>query len=186
MIKHVLVLFFVVFSSTVQAQFIKEKTLNVQAGYGITVPDESVAIIRNGGVFAQADLVLKVKSWFELRPYAGVLLTNSNGEDVNGFPTVEKAETKAFLLGGKARLRAPIPWVAPFVELGIGASVGKFETFTFFNDIDKSGVIAHFPVTIGLELGKQNNVDIAFIYYYQPSVKQVSGAIAVGVTFPLK
>ncbi|EPR72105.1 hypothetical protein ADIWIN_2944 [Winogradskyella psychrotolerans RS-3] len=133
----------------------------------------------------QGEFVLKVSSWFELRPYAGVIITNSNGEDLNNNPTDEIAESKAFLLGGKARLRAPIPWVAPYLELGIGTSIGKFQTFTYYDDIDKGGIIYHIPFAIGLELGKNNNVDVGFTYYFQPSVKQFVGAMAVGITIPL-
>ncbi|WP_405207489.1 hypothetical protein [Aquimarina sp. LLG6339-5] len=103
---------------------------------------------------------------------------------MNDNPTYEKAETKAFLLGGKARLRAPIPWVAPYAEIGIGTSIGKFETVTAFDNIDKSGVIYHIPFSFGLELGKNHNVDLGFAYYFQPSVAQYVGALTLGITFP--
>lgn len=83
-------------------------------------------------------------------------------------------------------MRAPIPYVAPYFEIGIGASIGKFETLTAFDDIDKSGIISHIPFAFGLELGKNNNVDLGFTYYFQPSVEQFAGAFAVGITFPLK
>jgi len=89
------------------------------------------------------------------------------------------------LLGGKVRLRSPILWVAPYFELGVGTSIGKFRTLTVFDNIDKTGIIYHIPVSIGLELGKSNNVDLAFVYYYQNTVQQVVGAFAVGLTFPL-
>lgn len=130
--------------------------------------------------------MLKIASWVELRPYAGLILTNSNGKDLNNNPTNEKAESKAFLLGGKARVRAPIPWVAPYFEIGIGTSIGKFETFTAFDAIDKSGIIYHVPISIGLELGRNNNFDLGFVYYLQPSVEQYVGAFAFGITIPLK
>jgi hypothetical protein len=113
-------------------------------------------------------------------------LTSSNGKDLNDNPTDEKAESKAFLLGGKARVRAPIPWVAPYIEIGIGTSIGKFETLTAFDNIDKSGLIYHIPISLGLELGRNNNVDLGFAYYLRPSVEQYTGAFAVGITFPLK
>ncbi|WP_218845062.1 hypothetical protein [Winogradskyella pacifica] len=141
--------------------------------------------VADRGLLLQGELVLKVRSWFELRPYAGMIITNSNGKDLNNNPTNEIAESKAFLLGGKARLRAPIPWVAPYLELGIGASIGKFETFTYYDYSDKGGIIYHIPIAFGLELGKNNNVDLGFTYYFQPSVKQFVGAMAVGITFPL-
>ena len=183
--KTFLLLIIVLTSNFVEAQFIKKKSINAQIGYGVSAPYNSIDNIADDGFFAQGELILKVASWFELRPYAGFILTNSNGKDLNDNPTNEKAETKAFLLGGKVRVRAPIPWVAPYVEIGIGTSIGKFETLTAFDNIDKSGIIYHIPFSIGLELGKNNNVDLGFTYYFQPSVEQYVGAIAVGITFPL-
>ena len=183
--KTLILLIMILTSNLVDAQFVKEKSINVQIGYGLSAPNNSVSEIVDDGFFAQGELVLKVTSWFELRPYAGLILTNSNGKDLNDNPTDEKAESKAFLLGGKARVRAPIPWVAPYIEIGIGTSIGKFETFTTFNNIDKSGIIYHIPFSLGLELGRNNNVDLGFTYYFQPSVEQYVGAFAVGITFPL-
>tara|TARA_R110000744_G_C19115509_1_gene535315 strand:- start:95 stop:658 length:564 start_codon:yes stop_codon:yes gene_type:complete len=185
--KKILILLIVVLTSNLAvAQFIKEKSINAQIGYGISVPNNSIDEIADRGFFAQGELVLKVTSWVEFRPYAGFILTSSNGKDLNNNPTDEKAESKAFLLGGKARVRAPIPWVAPYIEIGIGTSIGKFETFTAFDNIDKNGIIYHIPFSLGVELGKNNNVDLAFTYYFQPSVEQFVGAFAVGLTFPLK
>lgn len=168
-----------------QAQFIKEKSINAQIGYGISVPYNSVGNVADGGFFLQGELILKAASWVELRPYAGVIFTNSNGKDLNNNPTSEKAESKAFNLGGKARVRAPIPWVAPYLEGGIGVSLGKFETSTVFKYISRSGIIYHIPFSLGLELGRNNNVDLGLTYFYQPTVEQYSGAFAVGLTFPL-
>ena len=183
--KALILLIIVLTSNIVRAQFVKEKSINAQIGYGISVPYNSVGEIADSGFFLQGELVLKVASWFEFRPYAGMILTSSNGKDLNDNPTNEIVESKAFLLGGKARVRAPIPWVAPYVEIGIGTSIGKFETLTTYDNIDKSGIIYHIPFSIGLELGKNNNVDLGFTYYFQPSVEQFVGAFAVGVTFPL-
>ncbi|QLE00258.1 hypothetical protein HX109_01260 [Galbibacter sp. BG1] len=95
------------------------------------------------------------------------------------------AETKAFLLGGKARLRAPIPWVASYSEIGLGASVEKFKTFTDFDNIEKKGFIYHIPFAFGLELGPNHNVDLGIAYFFQPSVQQFAGAVEFGLTFPL-
>lgn len=158
----------------------------MQIGYGLSAPSYSVDEIVDDGFFAQGELVLKAASWVEFRPYVGFILTNSNGNDLNDNPTNEKAESKAFLLGGKARVRAPIPWVAPYIEVGIGTSIGKFETFTAFDNIDKSGIIYHIPLSFGLELGRNNNIDLGFAYYLQPSVEQYAGAFAIGITIPLK
>jgi len=108
--KNTLILLIVILTSNLtEAQFIKEKSINVQIGYGISVPYNSVDEIADKGFLVQGELVLRVTSWFELIPYAGLIITSSNGKDLNNNPTDEKAESKAFLLGGKARVRAPIP-----------------------------------------------------------------------------
>jgi len=164
-----------------QAQFIKEKSINAQIGYGLSVADYGLIDSYDDGLFLQGELVLKVLSWIELRPYAGIIYTTSGGED--NFDDV--VTSKALLLGGKTRLRAPIPWVAPYVEIGIGTSIGKFETFTPFDSIEKSGFIYHIPFSVGLELGKRNNFDLGFTYFFQPTVEQYVGAVAIGLTFPL-
>lgn len=181
---QVLLIIFLI-SNLAGAQFIKERSINAQIGYGLSAPYNSADEIFSDGLFAQGELVLRVASWIELRPYAGFVLTNSNGKDINDNPTNESVETKAFLLGGKARLRAPIPWVAPYIEIGLGTSIGKFETITAFDIINSSGFVYHIPFSIGLELGKNNNVDLGFAYYFQPSVNQFTGAFALGITFPL-
>ena len=164
-----------------EAQFIKEKSISAQIGYGLSVSSNSLIDTTDDGFFLQGELVLKVASWLELRPYAGLIYTTSNESD----PLNEVATSKALLLGGRTRLRAPIPWVAPYTEIGIGTSIGKFETFTAFDDIEKSGFIYHIPWSLGLELGRKNNFDLGFTYYFQPTVEQYAGAFAIGVTFPL-
>ncbi|MBT0607224.1 outer membrane beta-barrel protein [Aequorivita echinoideorum] len=184
--KNGIVLIVLLFAAQLaNAQFIKEKSINAQIGLGLSYPYESSDNIASFGFFTQGELVLKITSWFALRPYAGLIITNSDGTDLNDNPTNERTETKAFLLGGKARVRAPIPWVAPYIELGLGASVGKFETFTIYDSIDKGGIIYHIPVSFGLELGRNHNVDLGLYYFYQPTVRQYLGSLAVGVTFPI-
>lgn len=183
--KKLILLVLILTTNLVEAQFITKKSLNVQIGYGLSSPYNSIDEIVDDGFFAQGELVLKVSSWIDLRPYAGFITTSSNGKDINDNLTDEKATTKAFFLGGKARLKAPIRWVSPYIEFGIGTSIGKFETFTTYDNIDKSGIIYHIPVSLGLELGPTNNVDLAFTYYFQPSVQQYAGAFALGLTFPL-
>ncbi len=184
--KILIVLLFVFASSVAKAQFIKDKSINAQIGYGVSMPYNSVADIGNNGIFLQGEYVLSVTSWFEIRPYAGFIFTKSNGKDLDDNPTFEKAESKALLIGGKTRLRVPIRWVAPYVESGIGASVGTFETFTAYTNINKSGFICHIPIAVGLELGRHNDVDLSFSFFDQPTVEQMVGAFALGISIPLK
>lgn len=126
-----------------------------------------------------------ITSWLDVRPYAGAVFAKTNTDDKEPNEPDYKSDTNAFLIGAKVRIKAPIPWVAPFIELGYGASIGSFRTFTPNDNIDKSGVIGHVPFSIGLELGPKHNVDLAFTYYYQNSVRQFAGAFAVGLKIPL-
>ncbi len=183
--KIAFVVFMFVMTNICSAQFIKEKSINAQIGYGITLPYNSIDDVGGEGFFIQGEYVLTVKSWFELKPYFGFITTNSDGEDFNGNPSMEFAETTAVFLGGKFRLRAPIPYVAPYIELGIGTSVGEFRTFTVFDDIDKSGLAYHIPIGFGLELGKNHAVDLGLAYLIHPGQEQVLGAFSIGLSFPL-
>lgn len=185
--KNTLILLIIILTSNLAiGQFVKNESINAQIGYGLSSPYYSADKIVDNGFFLQGQYILGIASWVELRPYAGLILTSSNGKDLNDNPTDEKAESKAFLIGGKVRVRAPIPWVAPYVEIGIGASLGKFETFTAFTTIDKRGFIYHIPFSFGLELGQNNNVDLGLIYYFQPTVEQYAGAFALGISISLK
>ena len=179
--NKLLVLILLLSFNFVEAQFIKEKSMNVQLGYGLTFADYGLVDIYDDGVFAQGELVLKVASWIELRPYGGLILTFSRGNDIPD----DTVTSKALLLGGKTRIRAPIPWIAPYIEVGLGASIGKFETITPFDNIEKSGIIHHIPFSLGLELGRKNNFDLGFTYFIQPTMEQYAGAVAIGFTFPL-
>ena len=180
------ILLVLLLSPICEAQSTYKKAINAQIGFALSSPYESEDEIGDSGFFLQGEYILILKSWLELKPYVGLITTSSNGEDLDGNPTDERAETKAFLFGGKARLRAPIRWVAPYIEIGIGASIGKFETFTSTINIEKNGLIYHIPFAFGLELGRNNNFDLGFTYYFQPTVEQFAGAFAIGVTFPLK
>ena len=111
--KKLLLFLFALCFAHLHAQFVKEKSIYVQIGYGLSAPYNSSTDVADGGFFAQGELILKETSWLEVRPYVGVVITSSDGEDIDGNPTFEKAETKAFMLGGKVRFKAPIPYVAP-------------------------------------------------------------------------
>lgn len=185
MTKHIIVLLTILISTQVKAQFIKEKSLEASLGYGISSPYEDIdEDITGTGVYLQLEYVFTHSNWIDFRPYAGILITNTdnNEQNDNGY----KSTTKAFLMGGKVRTTIPIPYVAPYIEFGLGASIGSFETFTPYANLKDNGIIFHSPFSIGLELGKNHNINLEYTYYYHPSVKQFGGAIAFGIAIPLK
>jgi len=56
-----------------------------------------------------------------LKPYIGFISTSSNGKDLNDNLTDEIATATTLLVGGKGRVRVPIPYVAPYIEIGLGS-----------------------------------------------------------------
>ena len=152
-------------------------------GLGISTPFNDVDILGTG-FYAQGEYVWAPTKWFSLRPYAGVIFTSTNDDDIDDALRGSEVSANAFLLGGKTRVAAPIPWVAPYIEIGVGASIGSFETVTPFLSRKVSGLSVHVPFTLGLALGRNNNIDLAFVYYAHPSAEQLSGAFAVGFSFP--
>jgi len=185
------VLFISLFSNHLRAQatgnFIK-----ASIGYGSSssyyIEDygsQDEVDVMGGGLYLQGEYIIGLKSWFSIRPYAGAIF-ESVGKDQNLQNQPQyKVTTNAFLMGGKVRLCAPIPWVAPFIEGGIGTSIGKFETFTPNVNFNKSDVLLHIPFSIGLAVGRHNNFEIGISGYFHPAAKQSTAVFALGYNFPL-
>lgn len=176
---------FLITSNAINAQFIKGTSITAKIGYGLSYPERRTNKIIATGFITEGELVLKLASWIDFKPYIGAVFTDSNWKDIYNNRVDEKVATNALLLGAKARLRIPIPWVSPFIELGLGTSIGHFKTFTHYDNINKNGIVQHFPFALGLELGKYSKVDIAFSYYSQWSVSQTTGGLIVGMNIPL-
>jgi len=166
--KTIAFIIILISAAQVKGQFIKNKAIDANIGYGLSVPYDDVDVTGTG-FYLQAEYVLSLSKWIDIRPYAGLILTKSDPEE-NGLP--DKSTTNAVLIGGKTRITAPIPWIAPYIEIGVGGSIGSFKTITQLTNIDQNGFVFHVPFSIGLELGPRHNYDIAFTYYYQNNVKQ--------------
>ena len=180
--KKLVIIFTILAFTQVNAQLIKEKSIDASIGYGISAPYDDVDITGTG-FYLQGEYVLTLSKWIDIRPYAGLILTKADNNDQ--IAPEYKSTANAFLIGGKTRITAPIPWVAPYLEFGIGASIGSFETVTPVTNINDSGIIMHIPFSIGLELGRKHNFDVAFTYYFHDSVDQFAGAAAIGISIPL-
>ena len=182
--KAFFILFILLGSSRVHAQFYSAENVEISLGYGLSVPYEDVGFYGTG-LFAQGEYVLGINEWIDLRPYAGYIKTNMNKNLSGLFDPEDKATANAFFFGGKARFRIPVDWVAPYAELGLGGSIGAFETFTAKSEIDENGVYAHIPFSLGVELGPRHNVNVELTFIFHNSIKQFAGAMAVGVSFPV-
>ncbi|WJS96445.1 hypothetical protein NYQ10_08270 [Flavobacterium johnsoniae] len=182
----IIMLFACLFSSLIQGQT-EGKFIKASIGFGSSTShyeEENPEIIDGFGFYTQAEYIIGIKKWFSVRPYAGLIITSTDEDKIRN-PQNYKVETKAFFLGGKVRLCAPIPWVAPFVETGIGASIGSFETYTEYVNEKKSGVVAHVPISFGLAVGRKNNIELGVSFYSNLSTEQSFGGFTAGYTFPL-
>jgi hypothetical protein len=141
--------------------------------------------VMGGGLYLQGEYIIGIKSWVSVRPYAGAIFESvDKNQNVQNQPQY-KVTTNAFLMGGKVRLCAPIPWVAPFIEGGIGTSIGKFETFTPNVNFNKSDVLLHIPFSVGLAVGRHNSFEVGISGYFHPAAKQSTAVFALGYSFPL-
>jgi hypothetical protein len=178
----VILIFSILFYNSTLAQEKKAEFINASLGISMCAPYDE-ADITGTGFYAQGEYVWNLLSWFDVRPYAGAIIASGDSSE----PGMQeyKIKSNAFLLGTKVRVTAPIPYVAPFLESGIGVSVGSFQTYTPYTDLKKKGVLSHIPFSLGLALGRKYNFELKFTYYYHPTVEQFSGATAVGFSFPL-
>ncbi len=182
-LKHFVSLLLLFVSVKTFAQPNKGEFLNVSMGLGNTTCYYDVET-EGSGFGAEVEYVWAPLSWFGIRPYAGVIFAEAESKKGELFQADVK--TNAFLLGTKFRVAAPIRYVAPYIESGIGLSVGNFKTFVFDQrDIDKSGVFAHVPITLGLAVGRKHNIEIKMTYFYQYSVRQIYATAGVGFSIPL-
>jgi uncharacterized membrane protein YciS (DUF1049 family) len=160
-----------------------EKFIQASVGFGVSFYENDADVSANG-FFLQGEYVFKFSQLLELRPYVGFILTKAV-EPENEINKNYSVSTNAFFLGGKARLTIPIPFVAPYIELGIGTSLGKFQMETLEHSFNDRGVAYHIPITLGLKLGQNRDFDFAFAYLLHNSKHQIAGAMAVGFTFPI-
>jgi hypothetical protein len=158
--------------------------LAVSVGLGSSSTDSSAPGSGSGG-YAHVGWAPWRDRWFTPKPYAGGLLTRPSASCGAG---VEPCDVSAslFFLGGAVRLMAPLPYLAPFVESGIGASLGSMRTRSGSAvDVRWSGLTYHVPVAVGLALGSQHEYELAVQYLLHPAQHQINGAFAVGFAFPL-
>ncbi|WP_343696800.1 hypothetical protein [Flavobacterium sp.] len=180
------IVFTVLFSSHSKAQT-TGKFIKASIGFGSSTShykEENPEVIDGFGFYTQGEYVVGITKWFSVRPYAGAIFTSTDEDKIKN-PEGYKVETNAFFLGTKVRLCAPIPWVAPFVETGIGASIGSFETYTNYVNEKKNGVVAHIPIGFGLAVGPKNNIEIGFSFYGNLTSQQSFGGFTAGYSFAL-
>jgi hypothetical protein len=162
------------------------KLLVVSAGLGLAISDVQGNTPTSAGFYANTEVVLVPSMWFSPRAYAGVLFTST---DASTCPTPGcDVHASIGFLGVKGRLTIPIPYVAPFLEAGVGASVGNLTTRVYDTDVDFTGVTYHVPFAIGLSIGSMHDyvVDLGLSYLWHPAQSQFGGGYLLSVAFSLR
>jgi hypothetical protein len=164
------------------------KLVVASVGLGLSFPSRSDVNAQGSGFYASGEFVLVPNMWVSPRLYGGLLLTSMDSSTCGG-ATPCNVTAKIGFLGAKGRLTIPIPYVAPFFELGVGMSAGTITT-QLDSIVAKNftGLTYHIPVALGLSFGEMHHyfVDIAFSYLFHPDQSQIDGALALSLAFPLK
>jgi hypothetical protein len=144
--------------------------------------------IENGsgeGIFGGAEYAFWPDSWFSPRLYGGFSFTKPRSDCGAGVSPCEVASSFAFM-GVKTRFLVPIPWVAPFVEVGLGASFGHFSTRVgTLVDREVGGALLDVPWSLGLALGSRRQCELSVQFLSHARAEQTTGGLAIGLRVPV-
>ena len=152
--------------------------------------DDSESEISGDGWLARLEYDLGATSYLAWKPYLGLLMTWSSGDRSDMDPRCKRAvveceaTTQAVLLGSKVRLALPIPWFAPFAEIGLGFSLGSSRTETLQS---RRHVNAAFnvPFALGVALGPTHSVELSLPLYQLVGAEQLALGLSLGFRIPL-
>jgi hypothetical protein len=152
-------------------------------GIGFSGADGRHDTTAANGLYLAAEYWAKLYPWLNLRTYLGALGTGTNQTYCHTTGDCDVSQDVA-LVGAKVRLVAPIPWIAPFFEAGLGLSIGVIHATDLDVDRVTEGVAYHVPFGFGLSIGPKHNVDLAFDYMILPGARAVAGGLVAGLTLP--
>jgi hypothetical protein len=168
------------------AQAEPDQALGLTAGLAVAVPDSSARRSGYGaGAMLLGEYVKWPGNWFSPRGYAGAVFTSPQP---SCDPGVSPCDIRAnlFFLGAKFRLLLPIPYVGPFLELGVGASVGHMAARVGQSlDFDTSGLFFDLPFAFGLALGAEHRFQLSFQFLFHPGESMGTGAFSIGYDFSI-
>ncbi len=136
-----------------------------------------------GGAVA-VEALSRTEDWLLGSLYAGLLLTWPDGGCGPGVVPCE-VSARIFFLGIKARLMAPIPWVGPFFDLGVGLSIGSTKVLNGAVQAEANGVIPHWLWGLGLAVGPRHQVILSLDYLEHTRGQQSCAMLTVGYAIPL-
>jgi hypothetical protein len=161
------------------------RALGVSVGIGFAFPSSSSASGSGQGAFARAEYVFWPSSWFTPRLYSGIEVAPRQSNCSQGVTPCDVSAEFGFI-GAKGRLLVPIPWIAPYLELGVGGAAGHFSTRSGYA-VNRTfdGVTYEIPFALGIALGSRRQFEVAFEYLFHPAMEQFAGGVGVGLRVPL-
>ena len=154
-------------------------------GYGVSAAEvpRGTTGSTGDGIYVMGEYWAKPFSWLHLRSYVGFLGTSANQTECQLAGGCDVSEDIGFV-GGKLRLLAPIPYVAPFIETGLGLSFGTIHATDVGVDRTTTGAVLDIPLGFGLSLLAQHNFDVMISYLFHLGAEAFGGAISIGLTIP--
>lgn len=166
-----------------------DQELHVAGGLGISFADEKDTSGAPGsglGFFASTEYVLKITSWIYPQVYGGIIVTVPGRKSCGTLIEPCDVSSKAVFAGAKLHIMAPIPYVGPFIGFGVGGTAGRIATRNGpLYDKSRTGVMYHFPIDVGLAIGKNHDFELALSYMYYPGLGHVDSALALGFQIPI-
>jgi hypothetical protein len=162
-----------------------ERAVLVQVGPAFVWADTIAQADAGNGALLEGVYVFHRDSWLTPRLYAGLLATSKHAT-CQSFTQPCEVST-AFVHGGaRVRLEAPIPWVAPFLEAGLGLAAGR-RTTRIGAELDASGggLTYTVPFGFGLAVGKRHQYQLGISSSRIPGWHLVASGLTVGFGFAL-
>jgi hypothetical protein len=173
--------------SAIPARGEPDRAFAMTGGLAIAFPTRTATGNAYGaGGMLMGEYVKWPGNWFSPRAYAGVLLAGPSATSCDAGVSPCDVSENLFFLGGKFRLLLPIPYVGPFLELGLGASAGHSAAHVGQSiDVQKNGVFLDVPFALGLALGAEHRFQLSFQYLFHPGHDVAGGAISIGYDFSI-
>lgn len=125
--------------------------------------------------------------WAQVRVYGGGFFSRTRAESCARSVEPCTVSSNIGVAGAKLRLLAPIPYVAPYFEFGMGTSLGSVTTrvgaYGAYPLLDEShsGVLFHVPLAWGFAFGRNYRHKVSLEYFVHPGRKHVTGVLALGI-----
>jgi hypothetical protein len=162
-----------------------DSALAVGVGLGVAFPSDPDVDGSASGGYGKVEYIRLFDHWISPRAYAGLLLAAPDRDECGAGVAPCDVSARIGFVGGKLRLMAPLPYAGPFVELGLGASIGRLTTRSGPVDVAGSGVMWHVPWSIGIAFGERHQYELGLEFLEHPDQEQTASAFSFAFAFGL-